>query len=155
MTKFVKATSKIAMLAMISIAALGVSAKAQSLEVKVKANIPFDFSVAGKQFKAGQYSIGRANQASGDSILAISHSNDFGKIFSAMIWLERLRAREKGTLVFHRYGNEYFLAEVWSAGSTTGRAFVKSRRERELEQQQRIATTKQRSPVVEVVMLTP
>jgi hypothetical protein len=155
MTKIVKATTKIAMLVLISIATMGLSARAQSLQSKLKADIPFDFSVAGKKFVAGQYSIVRANQTSGDLILAISGSDQLTKIFPAMISLERLTAREKGSLVFHRYGNEYFLAEVWPAGSTTGRAFVKSRQEREAEQRQRIAANEQRAPIDVTVTVVP
>ena len=153
MTKFVNATTKIAMLMLISIAAMGVSAKAQSLQYRVKANIPFDFAVGGKKFAAGQYSITRANQTSGDLILAIGRSDEMAKIFPAMISLQRLTAREKGVLVFHRYGNEYFLAEIWPAGSTTGRGFVKSRQEREAEQQPRVAASERKSPQVETVTL--
>jgi hypothetical protein len=38
-----------------------------------------------------------------------------------------------GSLVFHRYGDEYFLSEIWPAGSSTGRGLPKSRAERELK----------------------
>ncbi len=33
---------------------------------------------------------------------------------------------KRGKLVFHRDGNTYFLAEVWSSGYTNGRRLVKS-----------------------------
>jgi hypothetical protein len=38
----------------------------------------------------------------------------------------------KGSLVFHRYGEEYFLSEIWPAGGLTGRELPKSRAERDL-----------------------
>jgi len=38
-------------------------------------------------------------------------------------------------MVFHRYGRSYFLAELWVAGSETGRKVFQSRDEHELLQQ--------------------
>jgi len=38
----------------------------------------------------------------------------------------------QGTLVFNRYGNDYYLSEVWPAGGSTGRELLKSHTEREL-----------------------
>ena len=35
-------------------------------------------------------------------------------------------------LVFHRYGDQYFLAEFWNLGSTTGYEFRRSKAEREI-----------------------
>jgi hypothetical protein len=153
MTKFVKASTKIGMLVLISIATLSASAKAQTLGNRLKANIPFDFMLAGKKFAAGQYSIARANQTAGDVVLSISSADDHSNAFPVTIPVDTLKAREKATLVFHRYGDEYFLAQVWPAGATTGRAFIKSRRERQLEQQQRMAATNNKAPMVETVTL--
>jgi hypothetical protein len=42
---------------------------------------------------------------------------------------------KEGVLVFHQYGDEYFLTEIWPAGGQTGRALPKSRAERELQRQ--------------------
>ncbi len=36
-------------------------------------------------------------------------------------------------LVFRRYGDQYFLFQVWPAASTTGRTLSESRGEREIE----------------------
>ena len=153
MTKFVKASTKIAMLVLIGIAALSVSAKAQSLGNRIKANIPFDFTVAGKKFAAGQYSIVRANPTVGDQILSVSSADDRSRVLPITIPVTTLDAKEKSTLVFHRYGDEYFLAQVWPAGETTGRAFTKSRREKQLEQEQRAAATNNKVAMVETVTL--
>ena len=37
-------------------------------------------------------------------------------------------------MVFHRYGHNYFLAEVWN-GDTAGRQLTKSRQERAIERE--------------------
>lgn len=38
-------------------------------------------------------------------------------------------------LVFHRYGREYFLAQIWPAADNVGRELGMPRREREVAQQ--------------------
>ena len=153
MTKFVKASTKIGMLVLISIATLSASAKAQTLGNRLKANIPFDFMLAGKKFAAGQYSIVRANPTVGDQILSVSSADDRSRVLPITIPVTTLDAKEKSTLVFHRYGDEYFLAQVWSAGATTGRAFTRSRREKQLEQEQRATAANNKVAMVETVTL--
>ena len=153
MTKFVKASTKFAMLVLIGIAALSASAKAQSSGNRIKANIPFDFTVAGKKFAAGQYSIVRANSTAGDQVLSVSSADDRSRVLPITIPITTLDAKEKSTLVFHRYGDEYFLAQVWSAGATTGRAFTRSRREKQLEQEQRATAANNKVAMVETVTL--
>ena len=62
---------------------------------------------------------------------------------------------DKGKLVFHRYGDQYFLSEVWPAGATTGRVIAKSRAESELEKKAKQSTVSQklkRNETVSVVI---
>jgi len=57
-------------------------------------------------------------------------------------------------VLFLRYGNEYFLSEVWPKGGSVGRALPKTRVERELErkaQDNQIAAT--RGPELETVTI--
>jgi hypothetical protein len=42
--------------------------------------------------------------------------------------------REKGVLVFHKYGDRYFLREIWSAGQANGAMLGVTKAERELLQ---------------------
>jgi hypothetical protein len=48
-----------------------------------------------------------------------------------------LEPTESGRLVFHRYGDDYFLYEIWPAGATTGRELVQSHREKEVQRKLR------------------
>jgi hypothetical protein len=154
MKKFVTASTKFGMLVLLSVAALAASAKAQTVS-GLRANIPFDFTVAGKRFAAGHYSITRATQTNGDLVLQVSSLDEHSRAFPITSRVESLTARDNSILIFHRYGDEYFLAQVWAAGSTTGRAFTKSRRERQLQQeQQRVAAGDKKAPIVETVTLT-
>ena len=48
--------------------------------------------------------------------------------------IEPASTRER-EVVFHRYGQRYFLSEVWAPGQQTGRQLVKSAEERSVEKQ--------------------
>jgi len=67
----VKGFAMFGLLAVVMIITAGASAKAQSLDYRLTANIPFDFSVADKKLPAGEYWISRAQQNQGDTILHI------------------------------------------------------------------------------------
>lgn len=107
------------------------SAQAQSLANRINVNIPFDFTVADRQLPAGQYWIGRAQPNSGDLVLAISNSDSRANAITTSV--QTLAPQNAARLIFHRYGDQYFLYQVWPAGSLTGRAIPKTHRERELQ----------------------
>jgi len=110
-----------------------VSVHAQSLQYRITANIPFDFSLGDKKLPAGKYSIGRVRQNSDDTVLSVDDSTGHGKAIRASSSVRTLSTKNKSQLVFHRYGDEYFLVQVWPAGAWSGRQFAKSQHERELE----------------------
>jgi hypothetical protein len=95
----------------------------------LKANIPFDFSVGGNTLPAGVYTV---TPMSTSSVLLIRREDCRA---GAMVRTDGMYAeqiQDQTKLVFHRYGNQYFLAQVWTAGESNGREFPKSRAEREL-----------------------
>lgn len=133
---FAKGFIAAAVLAMAIIAA-GVSAQAQTLQYRLTADIPFEFSMAGQKLPAGKYWISRAHESTGDTVLQIK-SIESGTIATRFsIPVVTLNPKRRGELIFHRYGDQYFLSEVWPAGGGTGRAFVKTHAERELERNAR------------------
>ena len=128
-----KGFAKLGLLAVMTIIAASASAKAQSLEYRLTANIPFDFSVAGKKLPAGTYWVNRAQQSQGDTVVLIRSTDGHSNITRLTIPVMAVKPMRIGSLVFHRYGDEYFLSEIWPAGSSTGRGLPKSRAERELK----------------------
>jgi hypothetical protein len=74
--------------------------------------VPFDFIVGSQTLRAGQYSVDRETFSSA----VIINGADQKAIVMATA-LESIAAQEGGKLVFHRYGNTYFLTEVWGAGN--------------------------------------
>jgi hypothetical protein len=95
-------------------------------------HIPFNFSVGEKAFPAGKYVIER-NRKDSDTVWVIKRNDSAGK---AMILTRPVRAndvQQETRLVFHQYGDLYFLAEFWTAGSQTGREIQISDREKALD----------------------
>jgi hypothetical protein len=129
-----KGFAKFGLLAVMTIIAVSASAKAQSLEYRLTANIPFDFSVANKKFPAGKYWISRAPQSNGDLVVQIRSTDGHWNISRLTFPVVTNNPMSKGSLVFHRYGEEYFLSEIWPAAGLTGRELPKSRTERDLVQ---------------------
>lgn len=127
--QFAQTLTKISVLTMTALILAVGSVQGQSLASKLKANIPFDFIVADKKLPAGEYSIGRAQVGSGDSVILISSADHEANVFSLTSAVHIVKPKDKGTLVFHRYGDQYFLFQVWPAGASTGRVIPKSRRE--------------------------
>ena len=111
------------------------SAHGQTLANRVRANIPFDFIVGDKTVPAGEYYVSRTRQYSSDDVLTISSVDGRALAMRLTSGVQSLTPKKQGVLVFNRYGNQHFLAQVWVAGSSMGRVFTRSRSERELERE--------------------
>ena len=98
---------------------------AQNPQVE-KVSVPFNFIVGSKTMPAGQYTVEDVRP------LLILKSGDGGILNLITDSIQSLDAQTVGKLVFHRYGTQYFLYEVWTPGSTSGRQVSTTGREREL-----------------------
>ena len=97
----------------------------------VLVDVPFAFSAGSHRLPPGRYTVTR--HASGlIRIYGAYRSNQ-----SVFLGVNRVESREdKGPrLIFHRYGDSYFLAQVWSTG--WGRELPKSKAEKEFLSQSR------------------
>jgi hypothetical protein len=101
------------------------AAMGQTKPGDVMADVPFSFVVAGQQFPAGHYIVTQQ----GDVCLRIFNSQHQGVYVPTH---DSGRSASDGSkLVFHRYGDTYFLSAVWVTGKTIGRELYRSRAERE------------------------
>lgn len=158
--KFTKQLVNYGLLIVMVVITVGQSAKAQALTYGLRANIPFAFSVGNTQLPAGKYSVSRVLPNSGDSLIEISSLAGKASAFRTTIPVTTGKPRDKATLVFHRYGDQYFLFQVWAAGVSTGLTFSPSRSERELQEKQTESTglatmQQQESEVVTVIADLP
>ena len=97
-------------------------------------DIPFDFSVRGKAFPAGSYTVGRGPGLNADIFMIRSQDGNRYALCNSMP--KQLQAvPEQSQLVFSRCGNSYRLREVRTAGLATGREVLRTKAERSLERE--------------------
>ena len=96
------------------------------LITKVTANVPFDFMVGGKTLPAGSYTL---TPGTTKNTLVIRSGDNHGAI--GALTMEAIdKNKGKARLVFRRYGNQRFLAQVFD-GYSGGQELPKSKAERE------------------------
>ena len=103
---------------------LALSAPAPVAAADIRANVPFSFTVNKKVLPPGKYDV--SNSAAHSLLI-----RGFGA--GAVIMSQRTESATSTSpkLVFHRYGDEYILREVWMGGGS-GHTLPETRREREL-----------------------
>ena len=109
---------------------LGLLAATQTVRAQepVLVNIPFEFTAGSITLPAGEY---RVQPRYASPALLIQRTDGTAATF---VGSNAVAAREQQTqtkLIFHRYGNRYFLAQVWRAGESRGRELLKSTQEKE------------------------
>jgi hypothetical protein len=98
------------------------------MSTRFKAQVPFAFVANGKTMPAGECKI--AFDVNGRTVLSISSGKQH--VFAVPIADVSPNARKKTALVFHRYGDQYFLTSIKREGGT-GYQLPPSRLERELQ----------------------
>lgn len=109
-----------------------VSAHAQAGK-QFTVTIPFNFYVAGKTLPSGQYHIGRSTE--GAEGLVLRGTDRRTGVFVLTRGIQNEEVQRESKLVFRRYGDQYFLGEVWISGRSTGRELPSSRKERLTKQE--------------------
>jgi hypothetical protein len=104
--------------------------RAQQATGAVQVNIPFAFQVGNRTLPAGEY---RIQQLAADmrGIQLIRQSDGTNAMAVSTLAVEQGDKTAPPRLIFYRYGNEFFLTEIWADG-THGQRLYKSRREKEL-----------------------
>jgi hypothetical protein len=102
----------------------GFATTAQAADVR--AEVPFSFTVSGKTLPPGTYTLN--TQGSGGLLV---RSQGKGAV---ALTIALSNSRERGAkLVFHKYGEEYVLRQIWT-GYGSGREIPVGRHERQLMQ---------------------
>ena len=102
---------------------------AQSESTKVT-NIPFSFIVGEKILPAGEYTLEPNRKDSHNIWLIQRRDGRTSALFSTMS-VRFSETQDNAKLIFHRYGDQYFLSQIWTGGNS-GRELRMSRLEREL-----------------------
>ena len=117
----------------------------------VRADVPFDFIVGDKTIQAGQI-IAQGVSAADQGSLTIKNSAQ-GEL-ALRVGRKVLGAEDTDQckLVFHKYGNRYFLAEIWTAGYPAWQV-MKSKEERSLERSMHLVKNFQPTRVIVVATI--
>ena len=100
---------------------------------KLTLDIPFDFTVGTQILPAGEYTVMPITGLAANIVLQIQSADDREvAAFLTMLVEDAKHRYEKGRLVFTRYGNDYFLSQIWWAGRASGHQLMKSSSEREV-----------------------
>jgi hypothetical protein len=109
--------------------ALAAAAAVHAQDKTVTANVPFSFYMGSSAMPQGAY---RVNELA-HGTMVIMASRDANKAITAHTVVGK-KLNEPARLVFHRYGESYFLAEIWTGDTSIGQALAASPREKELAQ---------------------
>lgn len=128
-----------------------VSVNAQSGRIVGRADIPFDFTVNNRTLSAGQYLVETAS-SNGMDMLRVRSATNASSVMFLTHSVQSSAAPDTGKLVFHRYGNQYFLSQVWTLGSSIGGEARECRMERTLRRAQqtsdRLARVSERQTIL-------
>lgn len=110
--------------------ALLMTTAASAQTIKVKVNVPFDFVVSRTTLPAGEYLVDSMDDHG--TVLAIRSLNSDARNLVMSNSTISLEPASQTKIIFHRYGDRYFLYKIWVAGNTIGHQLRPSPREKEV-----------------------
>jgi hypothetical protein len=111
------------------------SAAAQAQTTHLKIALPFEFTAGNVQLPAGEYEVTAVGPWGGPTLSVHNVNSNAGTLVVSTSCLSQKPAAD-AKLVFHRYGQQYFLAEVWNRNSSVGSQIHISSRQMELARNQ-------------------
>jgi hypothetical protein len=130
----IKRLTMLSLVSMFTLCAAVASANAQ-VSTPIRAKIPFDFSVGDKKLPAGEYAFSRISDLGDNTTMLVSGVNSSTRMYQSTSTAQVLTPKNKSTLVFHKYGDQYFLEQIWTGGEQVGRQLSESRSERAVRRQ--------------------
>jgi hypothetical protein len=112
-----------------------VSVAAQSERSKI--TIPFSFIVGEKTLPAGEYTV-EPNRRNSDRYWLVQNRDSRTSCLFTTMSVRANQTQEETKLVFHRYGDQYFLSQIWTPGANSGRELLMPGLERKLAKNAKI-----------------
>jgi hypothetical protein len=119
------------MAGMMALTAMATTQVAQAQD-RLAVDVPFDFVAGNTPLPAGEYTV--QVSAPTHSIILISRKDSNTSAFINTNAAVSSQPQSESKLVFNRYGDRYFLSQVWQEGNAEGRQLLKSGREKEMAQ---------------------
>jgi hypothetical protein len=98
---------RITAIALLAIASFAMADKSFAQDRAVRATVPFDFTVGSKLFPSGTYTI----QSKSSQLIRIENRDKGVGVFTTA-FQDGKKSGNGGKLVFHKYGDQYFLSEI-------------------------------------------
>ena len=99
----------------------------QAQTMDVSATIPFEFRMGRTVMAAGEYTIHHS-----DGLLVLRSQDGGRAVLGLTLATDIPTSSNAAGLLFHRYGDTYFLVKVWTPGYANARGIPKSSLEKEL-----------------------
>ena len=96
----------------------------------IRVDVPFDFTANHSILPAGKYTIRSAGMNSTD-VIQITSEDGKTSVFLSTHSAQSAQFKDKTVVIFHRYGDQYFLHQVWAIGDNIGSEIPKSSIERQ------------------------
>ncbi len=127
--QILKAATILSLVVALTITFAAAPAAAESFG-SIRVDVPFDFSAGSRVFPAGKYTI-RPAGVNTNGVIRITSED--GKTSGVLLTnsAESIESKNETALIFHRYGDQYFLFQVWVVGDTIGLEVPKSSMERQ------------------------
>ena len=112
--------------------ALMIGVTMSQAQSRVRANVPFAFSLEQTSMAAGGYEISSTDER----VLTVRNlETGQARFLIASMHVEASHASgtPNARLVFNKYGDQYFLSQIWDGQSQSGIALSESKREKELK----------------------
>lgn len=106
-----------------------VSVAAQSERSEIT-SIPFNFTAGEKTLPAGEYVAKPDRKSSG--VWVIQSRDGRVSAFFTTNAVQASKTQQRTRLIFNRYGDQYFLSQIWITGNNSGRELFMPSVEREL-----------------------
>jgi hypothetical protein len=119
--------------AVVAFAPLTPVAHAQDNGMRARVNVPFGFQTGSQHYAPGVYTLEMEN----DHTLMISGASQSSMALTSVE--DNAQAAKRGTAVFHKYGDQYFLSEITVAGKSRSLHLTPSRTESQLRHGQKKA----------------
>ena len=130
----------------LTLAAASIQARTKSRQV---VDIPFDFTAGQSLLRAGRYSV----ELISEKVLLLRRIDGSKSVLVlAVPAIEPGNKEKSARLTFNRYGQQFFLSQVWLTGSEAGLYLDPCRAERQLTKENKMMRPDAQRQKVEVAM---
>ena len=124
-------SNRIATLSLLALALLvSVPSTFAQTHVKANADVPFAFKVGNSALPAGSYTV----SSIASSAISIASRESHADVIT-LVRTEYASKDQSPKLVFHKCGDQYFLAQIWDGSGKAGLQLPQSNLEKELQKE--------------------